>query len=81
MAKSSQNLSARCVDCNKVITFKTTPRLDQTVVCSHCDAMLAVVGLNPIELDWAYDDDFDDDDFDDDDFDYEDYEDYDDDED
>ena len=69
MAKTSQNLSARCVDCDKVITFKKAPRIDQTIVCQHCDAMLAVVELDPIVLDWAYedDDDDDDDDYDDDD--------------
>jgi len=72
MAKNSQNLSVRCIDCEKRITFKTPPRIDQTVLCPHCDAMLMVVDLNPVELDWAYEDDedFDDDgeDFDDDDY-------------
>ncbi len=68
MAKNSQNLSARCLDCEKRIIFKTTPRIDQTVICPHCDAMLTVVELNPIEFDWAFDDDED----------YEDYDDYDD---
>ncbi|KAA3659425.1 MAG: hypothetical protein DWQ04_22380 [Chloroflexi bacterium] len=64
MAKNNLNLSVRCLDCEKRITFKTTPRMDQTVVCPHCDAMLAVVDLNPIEVDWAFedDDDYDDDD-------------------
>ncbi|KAA3665189.1 MAG: hypothetical protein DWQ04_01855 [Chloroflexi bacterium] len=68
MAKTSQKLLALCIDCDKRIPFKKMPRLDETVVCPHCDAMLMVVELNPIELDWAYEDD-DDDDFDDDDFD------------
>jgi len=69
MAKGSQNLSAYCVDCDQLITFKKKPRLDQTIVCQHCDAMLTVVELNPIVLDWVYDDDDDDDDdYDDDDY-------------
>jgi lysine biosynthesis protein LysW len=57
MAKTSQKLSALCIDCDKRIPFKKEPRLDETVICPHCDAMLMVVELNPIELDWAYEDD------------------------
>lgn len=77
------NLTAKCPDCRNVIVFPVMPRLNQTVVCENCDVTLAVVNLNPIELDWAFDEDeyedFDDFDFDegdafdeDDDYDYED---------
>ena len=67
MAKHTHNLSTLCLDCEKRIVFKKTPRLDETIICPHCEAMLAVVELNPIELDWAYEDDDDYDGYDEDD--------------
>ncbi|MCB9419793.1 MAG: hypothetical protein H6667_08310 [Ardenticatenaceae bacterium] len=71
-------LTAKCPDCRSVIEFMAMPRLDQTVVCENCEATLTVVNLNPIELDWAFDEESEEyEDYED--FDYdEDYEDYDD---
>lgn len=76
------NLTANCPDCRNVIAFPVMPRLNQTVVCENCEVTLAVIGLNPIELDWAFDEDeYEDFDFDEDyeAFDADEYEDYDDD--
>lgn len=47
---------AVCPDCGETITSKGSVRLGQEVVCPHCDAELEVVGTDPLELDWAYDD-------------------------
>lgn len=63
------DLTAKCPDCRSVIVFPVMPRLNQTVVCDTCEVTLAVVSLNPIELDWAFDEDEYDEDYDDFDFD------------
>ncbi len=33
------------------------PKMGQTVRCSTCGAQLEVVWLDPVELDWPFDDD------------------------
>ena len=65
---TNKNVGA-CPECDADITFKKTPTLGQKAVCPECRDELIVVGLNPIELDWDYDDE-DYDDYDDDDDDY-----------
>ena len=67
----SVELSANCPDCGNVIPFKIAPRMNQTVVCANCEAALVVIALNPIELDWAFEDEVYDEEFDDFDFDEE----------
>jgi lysine biosynthesis protein LysW len=56
--------SAYCPDCDGRIVLNTTPRIGKRLVCPHCDAELEIIDLDPIELDWVYeesDDDWDDD--------------------
>lgn len=61
-------LKARCPDCEEVIKPHSKVRLGQRIFCPECGTELVVVGLNPLEFDWAIDDDDEDfDDFDDDD--------------
>ena len=68
-----------CPECVAKVSVKS-PKLGQIAVCRVCDTRLEVVDLNPLELDWAFedsDDDFFDDldlnlDYDDDDVVYED---------
>lgn len=45
-----------CPDCDTIIPLGSQPRLHQNVSCSSCGAYLQVVGLSPIELDWAFED-------------------------
>lgn len=72
--------TAHCPECDTVIRFSKQPELGELVTCQECNAVLEVVDLSPLELDWAYDayDDDDDswDDWDEDENDYD--EDYDD---
>ena len=56
---------ATCIECDEEIEINGRPRLAQKVICPNCSAALEVASLNPLELDWAYEDD--DDDWDDDD--------------
>ena len=53
---------AHCPECDAKINVKS-PKLGQIVSCRVCDTRLEVVDLKPLELDWAFDDDFDDLDF------------------
>jgi lysine biosynthesis protein LysW len=56
--------SAYCPDCDGRIVLNSAPRIGKRLVCPHCDAELEIIDLDPIELDWVYeesDDDWDDD--------------------
>lgn len=63
MAKSiSKVLIAECPECESTIRFQRTLRLGEIVTCPQCSERLEVSQLNPLELDWAYDE-YDDDDY------------------
>ena len=62
---------AECPACGNEVKFRVKPRMGQAVVCPNCESELEVVWLDPVEIDWPFDDDEDEDD--------EDYYDYDDD--
>ena len=57
--------TAYCPECDTTIRFKEAPKLRTKIVCEECDQELEVIGLTPIVLDWAYEDDLDEYDFDD----------------
>jgi alpha-aminoadipate carrier protein LysW len=59
--------SAYCPDCDEKITLNPNPVVGQKLTCPHCDADLEVIGVDPLELDWAYDWEWDDEDDEDDD--------------
>ncbi|MBN1667401.1 MAG: hypothetical protein JW862_09940 [Anaerolineales bacterium] len=65
---------AECPACGNEVRFRTKPRMGQLVTCPSCESELEVVWLDPVELDWPFDeeDDFEDDDdyYDDDDDDF-----------
>lgn len=45
---------AYCPDCDANLRLKSV-RLGQQITCRECGTILEVVELNPIELDWAFD--------------------------
>lgn len=57
---------ATCIECDEEIEISGRLRLGQKVICPNCAASLEIASLNPLELDWAYEDDNDDWDDDDD---------------
>lgn len=71
---------AVCPSCGETMRLAEKPKLGEKITCPECGEVLEVVELNPVELDWAFDDDEYYDDYDDDD-DYDDYDDDDDDDD
>lgn len=46
--------TAYCPDCDTNLRLKTV-RLGQQITCRECGTLLEVVELNPVELDWAFD--------------------------
>ena len=50
---------AYCPECDAKLNIKS-PKLGQIVSCRVCDTRLEVVDLKPLELDWAFEDEFDD---------------------
>lgn len=56
--------TAICPACDRNIKVPNRPRIGQKLVCPHCDTDLEVIEVDPLELDWAYEDldDFDEDD-------------------
>jgi transcription initiation factor IIE alpha subunit len=43
-----------CVDCESRITLNAAVNLGQELVCPLCDAVMEIVGLDPLEADWIY---------------------------
>jgi lysine biosynthesis protein LysW len=55
MKRERDKLTARgyCPDCAESISLRN-PKAGQILDCPNCDTELEVVGLHPLELDWAY---------------------------
>lgn len=53
-----------CPECDSRIKLRS-PRPGQRVTCHACGTGLEVIELSPLELDWAFSDDYDDFDYDD----------------
>jgi len=51
---------ARCPDCGEKIRLQGRLYVGKEVICPDCDAVLEVVDTEPVELDWAFDDEDDD---------------------
>ena len=47
-----------CPYCDENISFSETPKLGQQVTCPRCGERLEVSNLNPLELDYEYNDDY-----------------------
>ena len=45
--------SAHCPDCDLRIVLNPHAKLGQELACPHCDADLEVIGVDPLQLDWA----------------------------
>lgn len=46
----------KCPLCREKIKMATRAWIGQEVICPACEAILEVVGLSPLSLDWPYDD-------------------------
>jgi alpha-aminoadipate carrier protein LysW len=43
-----------CIDCRQPIKLISWPVEGEFIICPNCGAELEVIGVEPIELDWAY---------------------------
>ena len=43
-----------CIDCENPIKLESRPAEGELIVCSSCGTELEVIGVEPVELDWAY---------------------------
>jgi len=59
---------ATCPECEAELHVDEDVDKGELMTCEECEAKLEVVGLDPVELDYAPDDEDEDDDFDDDDY-------------
>jgi alpha-aminoadipate carrier protein LysW len=48
-------ISADCISCGAEIKISAQLRMGLPVTCPDCDAELEVVWLDPVELDWPFD--------------------------
>jgi hypothetical protein len=43
-----------CPECDADVMFSESPTLNQRIKCGKCNSDLVIIGLTPIELDWAF---------------------------
>lgn len=48
---------AICPECDEDIYIRHMPKLGDIVYCPSCETRLEVVNLNPLELDWPWEED------------------------
>lgn len=48
-------LSVSCRSCGREIRFRRQPTLGSRLTCPACGTKLEILGLAPIEVDWAFD--------------------------
>jgi lysine biosynthesis protein LysW len=44
-----------CLECGDRITVTSRLKVGQAVTCPECGTKLEIVNLDPLEIDWAYD--------------------------
>lgn len=47
-----------CPECRGPVAFEVQPILGQRAVCPGCQAVLEVVVMSPVELDWSFEEPF-----------------------
>ncbi|MCA9957705.1 MAG: hypothetical protein KC413_01580 [Anaerolineales bacterium] len=57
MAQPNVKKQAKCPACGATIALPSTLKEGQVIECSSCDAKLEVISADPVELDWAFEDD------------------------
>jgi alpha-aminoadipate carrier protein LysW len=57
MATTKNSVMAVCPDCEEEINVGSHPRQGQHVTCPECWADLEIISLDPLELDFAAEDD------------------------
>lgn len=66
-----------CLDCNEPVEISSDKEIDDNIACDSCGSDFVIVAVEPLEMEWSYEDYFDyeegdDEDLDDEDDDFED---------
>jgi len=56
MKSTARGSVVECPDCGEDISIAKPIELGKRVKCPECDADLEVIGVDPVELDWVYED-------------------------
>jgi lysine biosynthesis protein LysW len=54
-ARKMSESTIACRSCGRRLRFRRAPRLGQQLVCPKCGTRLEVIGVTPLEVDWAFD--------------------------
>lgn len=57
MATTKDDVMAVCPDCEEKVNIGSQPRQGQRITCPECWADLEIISLDPLELDFAAEDD------------------------
>lgn len=47
---------APCPGCGRPVNLGSRPRVGQRLACPNCGDYLEIINMEPLELDWAFDD-------------------------
>ena len=56
MATVKKMIAVTCLDCEKSFYLDYQPIEGQIINCPHCEAELEVINVNPLELDFYFED-------------------------
>ncbi|MFN2236380.1 MAG: hypothetical protein ACK2U1_19290 [Anaerolineales bacterium] len=62
----SKKETVECLACDEEVYVGKNPKIGNFVTCHHCDATFQIIDIEPVLIDWPYDEDDE----------FEDYEDY-----
>ena len=55
MMGKTNRILVNCLDCEAEITLTGQVGIGQPLICRKCGTMMEVVELDPVEVDWIYD--------------------------
>jgi lysine biosynthesis protein LysW len=53
--------TAICPSCGEDVKITGQPKIGQEVICPHCEDYLEVIEVDPVELNWSLDEEWEDD--------------------
>jgi alpha-aminoadipate carrier protein LysW len=56
MVSVSKKITVSCLDCERSFELSFQPVEGQIITCPNCDAELEVISVQPLELDFYYED-------------------------
>ena len=56
MKAAASNPNAECQNCGEEISLGSSPAINQRFTCAKCGDVHKVVGLDPMRIEWAWED-------------------------